>query len=73
VAAAKSTIAPWASYGVYRELGKGAWFRSNGAELITQPGNLVVFDLDRPFETETRRRFQHELSRARVWSRRHGV
>jgi AraC-like DNA-binding protein len=42
---------PRQSCSIYREASPGAWFRRAGHEFTTAPGDLVISDLDLPFET----------------------
>jgi AraC family transcriptional regulator, positive regulator of tynA and feaB len=43
---------PRQSCSIYRECSAGAWFRRGGQEFTTAPGDLVIADLDLPFETQ---------------------
>jgi AraC-like DNA-binding protein len=44
---------PWDSCSLYRELSAGAWFSRGGQEFTTRTGDLIVADLDMPFETRS--------------------
>jgi AraC-like DNA-binding protein len=50
---------PWNSYFLYREISGGAWFEA-GTKAVTRRGSLVVLDPDRPFQTRSLERFEHD-------------
>ncbi len=53
---------PRQSCSIYRERGPGAWFRRGGQEFTTERGDIVISDLDLPFETQPlAANFAHEV------------
>lgn len=53
---------PRQSCTIYRESGPGAWFRRGGQEYTTTHGDIVIADLDLPFETQSlAANFAHEV------------
>jgi AraC-like DNA-binding protein len=53
---------PRQSCSIYRECGTGAWFRRGDQEFTTASGDIVIADLDLPFETQPlAANFSHEV------------
>ncbi len=53
---------PRDGYRIYREASAGAWFRLVTVEGTTQPGDLVIYQADLPFETQPRENYRHEIT-----------
>ncbi len=51
----------WAHFWIYREMGPGAWFDFGGSEFRTQPGDLIITDIDTPFRTLATRFYRHNI------------
>ena len=51
----------WDCYWIYRELGQGAWFNTDGQEWVSGPDDLVIGDTDVPFLSRPSGRYAHQL------------
>ena len=51
----------WDQFWIYREMGSGAWINIGGRDFVTRPGDFLVADADRPFQTEAVEAYRHQL------------